>query len=55
MWGDRIQDAVDTINNYVKNNNVKLYLYDETKKGKTLRLDENSDLQFLLTKLTVRE
>lgn len=53
MYGDTLAQAIKTINNYIKSGNV-VYLYDSNKEedGETLRLDENSSLEFdLLSKI----
>lgn len=46
MYGDKLKQAIDTINEYLQQGN-EVYLWDENSKDKALRLNEDSVLNFL--------
>lgn len=48
MYGDSLQQAINTINNYLENGNT-LYLFNETNDGEHIRLNKGEKLGFVLS------
>ena len=46
MWGDKLQEAINTINAYVENG-CTIYLYDE-KTEQQITLKDDTELKFYL-------